>query len=94
MQHVSISSLHAIPSFCARMVRFISLLTVLRSGHTKKVPDPQRSRRRCERVRRGVGYNTGPSSVLFNSLPFLYFFLPITYLVFWRLRSREQRTSG
>ena len=29
--------------------------------------------------------------MLFNSLPFLYFFLPITYLIFWRLRSREQR---
>ena len=24
--------------------------------------------------------------MLFNSLPFLYFFLPVTYFVFWRLR--------
>jgi len=29
--------------------------------------------------------------MLFNSLEFLYFFLPITYLVFWRLRSKQQR---
>jgi alginate O-acetyltransferase complex protein AlgI len=29
--------------------------------------------------------------MLFNSLIFLYFFLPITYLVFWRLRTRQQR---
>ena len=29
--------------------------------------------------------------VLFNSLPFLYVFLPITYFVFWRLRSRSSR---
>ena len=30
-------------------------------------------------------------AVLFNSLPFLYVFLPITYLVFWRLRTPKQR---
>jgi alginate O-acetyltransferase complex protein AlgI len=29
--------------------------------------------------------------MLFNSLPFLYFFLPITYFFFWRLRSRSSR---
>ena len=29
--------------------------------------------------------------MLFNSIPFLYFFLPITYFVFWRLRSRSSR---
>jgi alginate O-acetyltransferase complex protein AlgI len=29
--------------------------------------------------------------MLFNSLPFLYAFLPITYLVFWRLRTKFQR---
>jgi alginate O-acetyltransferase complex protein AlgI len=29
--------------------------------------------------------------MLFNSLPFLYAFLPITYVVFWQLRSRQQR---
>jgi alginate O-acetyltransferase complex protein AlgI len=29
--------------------------------------------------------------MLFNSLPFLYAFLPITYVVFWRLTSRTQR---
>jgi len=29
--------------------------------------------------------------VLFNSLPFLYGFLPVTYLVFWRLRSKRSR---
>jgi alginate O-acetyltransferase complex protein AlgI len=29
--------------------------------------------------------------MLFNSLPFLYLFLPITYLVFWQLRSKNQR---
>jgi alginate O-acetyltransferase complex protein AlgI len=29
--------------------------------------------------------------MLFNSLPFLYFFLPITYVVFWKLRSKGQR---
>jgi alginate O-acetyltransferase complex protein AlgI len=29
--------------------------------------------------------------MLFNSLAFLYFFLPITYVVFWRLRSKQQR---
>ena len=29
--------------------------------------------------------------MLFNSLPFLYFFLPITYLVFWRLKTLTQR---
>jgi alginate O-acetyltransferase complex protein AlgI len=29
--------------------------------------------------------------VLFNSLPFLFGFLPPTYLVFWRLRTRRQR---
>jgi len=29
--------------------------------------------------------------MLFNSLPFLYLFLPVTYLVFWRLHTRFQR---
>lgn len=29
--------------------------------------------------------------MLFNSLPFLYAFLPITYVVFWRLKSSMQR---
>jgi alginate O-acetyltransferase complex protein AlgI len=29
--------------------------------------------------------------MLFNSLPFLYVFLPVTYFVFWRLRSKNQR---
>jgi len=29
--------------------------------------------------------------VLFNSLPFLYLFLPITYFVFWRLNTKNQR---
>lgn len=29
--------------------------------------------------------------MLFNSLSFLYFFLPITYFVFWRLRTKIQR---
>jgi alginate O-acetyltransferase complex protein AlgI len=29
--------------------------------------------------------------MLFNSLPFLFAFLPIVYLVFWRLRSRQAR---
>ena len=29
--------------------------------------------------------------MLFNSLNFLYFFLPITYFVFWKLRSKSQR---
>ncbi len=29
--------------------------------------------------------------MLFNSLPFLYAFLPISYLVFWRLRTKAQR---
>jgi D-alanyl-lipoteichoic acid acyltransferase DltB (MBOAT superfamily) len=29
--------------------------------------------------------------MLFNSLSFLYLFLPITYLVFWRLRSKTDR---
>lgn len=29
--------------------------------------------------------------MLFNSLPFLYLFLPITYLVFWRLKTPTQR---
>jgi alginate O-acetyltransferase complex protein AlgI len=29
--------------------------------------------------------------MLFNSLPFLYFFLPITYFVFWWLRTKLQR---
>jgi len=29
--------------------------------------------------------------MLFNSLPFLYVFLPITYVVFWRLRTKTQR---
>ena len=29
--------------------------------------------------------------MLFNSLPFLYLFLPIRYLVFWRLHTRFQR---
>jgi alginate O-acetyltransferase complex protein AlgI len=36
--------------------------------------------------------STGRSSaLLFNSLVFLYAFLPITYLVFWRLRSKTDR---
>ncbi len=29
--------------------------------------------------------------MLFNSLTFLYFFLPITYFVFWKLTSKKQR---
>lgn len=29
--------------------------------------------------------------MLFNSLPFLYLFLPLTYLVFWKLRTKDQR---
>jgi alginate O-acetyltransferase complex protein AlgI len=29
--------------------------------------------------------------MLFNSLPFLYLFLPVVYVVFWRLRTREHR---
>jgi alginate O-acetyltransferase complex protein AlgI len=29
--------------------------------------------------------------VLFNSLPFLYGFLPITYIIFWQLKSKNQR---
>jgi alginate O-acetyltransferase complex protein AlgI len=29
--------------------------------------------------------------VLFNSFAFLYLFLPVTYLVFWRLRGRDSR---
>ncbi len=29
--------------------------------------------------------------MLFNSLPFLYGFLPVTYFVFWRLRGRRER---
>jgi alginate O-acetyltransferase complex protein AlgI len=29
--------------------------------------------------------------MLFNSLTFLYVFLPIAYIVFWRLQSRQQR---
>src|SRR5580704_5939109 len=29
--------------------------------------------------------------MLFNSLTFLFFFLPITYFVFWRLRTKNQR---
>lgn len=29
--------------------------------------------------------------MLFNSLPFLYGFLPITYLIFWRLQTKRQR---
>lgn len=29
--------------------------------------------------------------MLFNSLPFLYAFLPVTYLVFWRLKTLTQR---
>jgi len=29
--------------------------------------------------------------MLFNSLQFLYFFLPITYVVFWKLTSKRQR---
>ena len=29
--------------------------------------------------------------MLFNSLRFLYFFLPITYVVFWKLTSKQQR---
>ena len=29
--------------------------------------------------------------MLFNSFAFLYLFLPVTYLVFWRLRGRDSR---
>src|SRR5580704_16907422 len=29
--------------------------------------------------------------MLFNSLTFLYFFLPLTYFVFWKLTSKKQR---
>jgi len=29
--------------------------------------------------------------MLFNSLPFLFFFLPIAYLVYWKLRTKNQR---
>src|SRR5256885_16587810 len=29
--------------------------------------------------------------MLFNSLPFLYGFLPLTYLVFWRLNGKQSR---
>src|ERR1039457_3814760 len=29
--------------------------------------------------------------MLFNSLIFLYLFLPTAYIVFWRLRSKQQR---
>jgi alginate O-acetyltransferase complex protein AlgI len=29
--------------------------------------------------------------MLFNSIPFLYLFLPITYVVFWQLRNKNQR---
>lgn len=29
--------------------------------------------------------------MLFNSLEFLYFFLPVSYFVFWRLKSKNQR---
>jgi alginate O-acetyltransferase complex protein AlgI len=29
--------------------------------------------------------------MLFNSLPFLYVFLPVTYFVFWKLTSKTQR---
>ncbi|HEY6548802.1 MAG TPA: MBOAT family protein, partial [Vicinamibacteria bacterium] len=29
--------------------------------------------------------------MLFNSLPFLYLFLPVTYAVFWRLRTKRAR---
>jgi alginate O-acetyltransferase complex protein AlgI len=29
--------------------------------------------------------------MLFNSLPFLYAFLPVTYLVYWRLKTKNQR---
>ena len=29
--------------------------------------------------------------MLFNSLSFLYLFLPVTYFVFWRLKTKEQR---
>jgi alginate O-acetyltransferase complex protein AlgI len=29
--------------------------------------------------------------MLFNSLKFLFLFLPVTYFVFWRLRSKNQR---
>ena len=29
--------------------------------------------------------------MLFNSLPFLYLFLPVTYFVFWRLHTKVQR---
>jgi len=29
--------------------------------------------------------------MLFNSLSFLYFFLPITFFIFWKLTSKKQR---
>jgi alginate O-acetyltransferase complex protein AlgI len=29
--------------------------------------------------------------MLFNSLPFLYLFLPLTYFIFWRMRTKVQR---
>src|SRR5882762_7598298 len=29
--------------------------------------------------------------MLFNSLPFLYLFLPVAYIIFWRLRNQTQR---
>lgn len=29
--------------------------------------------------------------MLFNSLPFLYVFLPVTYFVFWRLKDKKAR---
>ena len=29
--------------------------------------------------------------MLFNSLPFLYGFLPVTYIVFWLLKTKTQR---
>jgi len=29
--------------------------------------------------------------VLFNSIPFLFFFLPVAYVVFWRLKTKHQR---
>ena len=29
--------------------------------------------------------------MLFNSLPFLYGFLPVTYIIFWQLKSKTQR---
>src|SRR5256886_2805697 len=38
-----------------------------------------------------VSRPSAPSQMLFNSLPFLYGFLPVTYLVFWRLKHKNDR---